>query len=78
MRGQGCETVQVQPPDTSENESIVTGNSDAEDCLCTVCNTDDDGKWVQWDICNSWFHCMCVNLQTDACIDSVEWFCSNC
>ena len=76
--GRGCQIIQVQLPDTTDSESIVTVNIDPEDCLCTVCNTDDDGKWVQCDKLNSRLHCKHVNLQTDACIDSVEWLCSNC
>ena len=35
----------MQLSDTSESESILTGTSDSEDRLCTVRNTDDDGKW---------------------------------
>ena len=70
--------VQMQLPDTSDSESIVTCNSDPEDCFRTLCNIDDDGKWVQCDKCNTWFHYSCVNLQTDACMDGVEWFCTNC
>ena len=53
-------------------------DSSSDGYLCAVCFTDSDGKWVQCDRCDTWFHCSCVNLQNDLCLDSVDWYCSKC
>lgn len=61
-----------------DSHSSSLSDTSSEGCLCGVCNTHNDGNWVQCDKCTDWFHYACVDLEEDASIRDIEWLCDNC
>ena len=64
-------------PETNSDDSSKN-DDDSDDEVCGQCNTDDDGRWVKCDNCETWFHYRCVGLEETDCIGDIDWFCSNC
>lgn len=77
-RGDSCSrTDQIMSSDVSSSDDTVSSGSD-ECIMCAVCNDDDDGRWIQCDTCDKWFHVTCVNLPEDALIENLDWLCPEC
>lgn len=75
-RGDGSRTDCVSSESTEETNSVST-----DDCVCcAVCNSDDDGRWIQCDKCDKWFHfrCVAMTLQENSIMENLYWLCPNC
>ena len=47
----------------------------SNECNCVVCDTHDDGRWIQCDVCDSWCHFKCANIPDNLSTESLDWQC---
>ena len=62
------------------NQTGDTSSNSSSDVMCIVCNDNDDGQWIQCDLCDKWCHIQCVDLTKDAAvlIENLDWCCPTC
>ena len=53
-------------------------STSSDECNCVVCDTHDDGKWIQCDVCDSWCHFKCANIPDKLSTESLDWQCPEC
>lgn len=53
-----------------------------DNAVCVICVTDADGDWICCDLCDSWHHTACANLDEDRYHQIMNtndnWFCAKC
>ena len=50
-------------------------STSSDECNCVVCDTHDDGRWIQCDVCDSWCHFKCANIPDNLSTESLDWQC---
>ena len=61
-----------------ESSSASSSDTSSDGCNCALCDTHDDGRWIQCDDCDSWYHCKCANIPDDLATDTLDWKCPKC
>ena len=63
---------------SSSEDSEEPSCTSSDECNCVVCDTHNDGKWIQCDVCDSWCHFKCANIPDDFAAESLDWQCPKC
>ena len=53
-------------------------STSSDECNCVVCDTHDDGRWIQCDVYDSWCHFKCANIPDNLSTESLDWQCPKC
>ena len=80
-----AQTQMVMEMQWSHHQAVRTEKpscTSSDECNCVVCDTHNNGRWIQCDICDSWCHFKCANipdnLAAESSAESLDWQCPKC
>ncbi|CAI8021621.1 hypothetical protein GBAR_LOCUS12807 [Geodia barretti] len=60
-------------------EELLAPAKEPTECTLKLCRHPRAYKWVQWEYCNKWFHCVCGGVKpTQAKLNSYRFKCMFC
>ncbi|CAI8021622.1 hypothetical protein GBAR_LOCUS12807 [Geodia barretti] len=73
------ENVGDQSRSGQDPEELLAPAKEPTECTLKLCRHPRAYKWVQWEYCNKWFHCVCGGVKpTQAKLNSYRFKCMFC